>query len=50
VKAAFEQAWPNLAVTGSLSALFWLQVARANGAHPSISRYSLYGVALVPRL
>jgi arsenical pump membrane protein len=41
---------PNLAVTGSLSALFWLQVARANGAHPSISRYSLYGVALVPRL
>ena len=39
---------PNLAVTGSLSALFWLQVARANGARPSIRRYSLYGVALGP--
>jgi arsenical pump membrane protein len=39
---------PNLAVTGSLSALFWLQVARANGARPSIRRYSLYGVVLVP--
>jgi arsenical pump membrane protein len=39
---------PNLAVTGSLSALFWLQVARANGARPSIRRYSAYGVVLVP--
>jgi arsenical pump membrane protein len=39
---------PNLVVTGSLSAIFWLQVARANGARPSIRRYSLYGVALVP--
>jgi arsenical pump membrane protein len=39
---------PNLAITGSLSALFWLQVARANGARPSIRRYSLYGVVLVP--
>jgi arsenical pump membrane protein len=39
---------PNLAVTGSLSALFWLQVSRANGARPSIRRYSLYGVMLVP--
>lgn len=39
---------PNLAVTGSLSAIFWLQVARANGARPSIRRYSLLGVLLVP--
>ena len=39
---------PNLAITGSLSALFWLQVARENGARPSIRRYSLYGVVLVP--
>lgn len=39
---------PNLVVTGSLSALFWLQVARANGARPSIRRYSLYGATLVP--
>lgn len=38
---------PNLAVTGSLSAIFWLQVARANGARPSIVRYSLCGAALV---
>jgi arsenical pump membrane protein len=39
---------PNLAVTGSLSALLWLQVARANGAKPSVVRYSLLGVVLVP--
>ena len=35
-------------VTGSLSAIFWLQVARANGARPSIRRYSAFGVLLVP--
>jgi arsenical pump membrane protein len=39
---------PNLVVTGSLSAIFWLQVARANGARPSIRRYSQLGVMLVP--
>lgn len=39
---------PNLVVTGSLSAIFWLQVARANGAHPSIRRYSVLGAVLVP--
>jgi arsenical pump membrane protein len=39
---------PNLAVTGSLSAIFWLQVARAQGARPSLVRYSLLGVVLVP--
>lgn len=39
---------PNLVVTGSLSAIFWLQVARANGARPSIRRYSTLGVLLVP--
>ena len=39
---------PNLAVTGSLSAVLWLQVARANGARPSIVRYTLLGVVLVP--
>jgi arsenical pump membrane protein len=39
---------PNLAVTGSLSALFWLQVARANGATPSIRRYTLFGSLLMP--
>jgi arsenical pump membrane protein len=39
---------PNLAVTGSLSAVLWLQVARANGAQPSVVRYSLLGVVLVP--
>lgn len=39
---------PNLAVTGSLSALFWLQVARRNGAKPSIGRYSLLGAVLAP--
>jgi arsenical pump membrane protein len=39
---------PNLAVTGSLSALLWLQVARANDARPSIVRYTLLGLVLVP--
>jgi arsenical pump membrane protein len=39
---------PNLAVTGSLSAVLWLQVARSFGARPSVLRYSLLGLALVP--
>ncbi|MDE3132115.1 MAG: hypothetical protein KGL16_13270 [Acidobacteriota bacterium] len=39
---------PNLAVTGSLSAVLWLQVARADGAKPSIVRCSLLGLVLVP--
>lgn len=39
---------PNLAVTGSLSALLWLQVARAHGARPSVLRYSVLGAVLVP--
>jgi arsenical pump membrane protein len=39
---------PNLAVSGSLSAILWLQVARRNGARPSIVRYSLLGLVLAP--
>lgn len=39
---------PNLAVTGSLSALLWLRVARSLGARPSVRAYSLYGLVLVP--
>jgi arsenical pump membrane protein len=39
---------PNLAVTGSLSAVLWLQAARAVGARPSIATYSRLGVVLVP--
>lgn len=39
---------PNLAVTGSLSALLWLRVARSLGARPSARTYSLLGVAVVP--
>ena len=39
---------PNLAVTGSLSAVLWLQVARRNGATPSVFRYTLLGLVLVP--
>ena len=39
---------PNLAVSGSLAAILWLQVARRNGARPSIVRYSLLGVVLAP--
>jgi arsenical pump membrane protein len=39
---------PNLAVTGSLSALIWWQAARAVGAKPSALRYTAVGVVLVP--
>jgi arsenical pump membrane protein len=39
---------PNLAVTGSLSALLWLRVARSLGAHPSAKTYSRVGVVLAP--
>jgi arsenical pump membrane protein len=39
---------PNLAVTGSLSAVLWLQAARAVGAEASIAAYSRLGIVLVP--
>jgi arsenical pump membrane protein len=39
---------PNLAVTGSLSALLWYQAARGAGARPSVRTYSGIGVVLVP--
>jgi Na+/H+ antiporter NhaD/arsenite permease-like protein len=39
---------PNLVVTGSLSAIFWLQVAKREGATPSIRSYSAVGVVMVP--
>lgn len=39
---------PNLAVTGSLSAVLWWQAARSVGARPSVVLYSLLGVVLVP--
>jgi arsenical pump membrane protein len=39
---------PNLAVTGSLSAVLWWQVARRHGARPSARRYTLLGLLLVP--
>jgi arsenical pump membrane protein len=39
---------PNLAVTGSLSAVLWWQAARSVGARPSILLYSAIGLILVP--
>ena len=39
---------PNLAVTGSLSALLWWQAARSVGARPSVRRYTAVGLILVP--
>jgi arsenical pump membrane protein len=39
---------PNLAVTGSLSALLWLQSARTVDADPSIGTYSRLGLLLAP--
>ncbi len=39
---------PNLAVTGSLAAIFWLRVARGEGARPSVRAYTAVGLVLVP--
>jgi arsenical pump membrane protein len=39
---------PDLAVTGSLSAVLWLQAARAVDADASIATYSRLGAGLVP--
>ena len=39
---------PNLAVTGALSAVLWLQAARAVGARPSLARFSRLGLVVVP--
>lgn len=39
---------PNLAVTGSLSALLWLQSARVVGARASVGAYSRFGLVLAP--
>jgi arsenical pump membrane protein len=38
---------PNLGVSGSLSAVLWLQVARRAGARPSPRTYSTLGAAVV---
>ena len=39
---------PNLAVTGSLSAVLWLQAARATNANASVAMYTRLGLVLVP--
>lgn len=39
---------PNLAVTGSLSALLWWRAARAAGVRPSVGAYSRQGLVLAP--
>jgi arsenical pump membrane protein len=39
---------PNLAVTGSLSAVLWLQSARRTGSQPSLRTFSRLGIILVP--
>lgn len=39
---------PNLAVTGSLAAVLWLQAARVAGTRPSLATYTRLGVVLVP--
>jgi arsenical pump membrane protein len=39
---------PNLAVTGSLSAVLWLEAARSVGARASVATYSRLGLLLVP--
>lgn len=39
---------PNLAMTGSLSALIWYRAARAVGERPSPARYTAIGAVLVP--
>ena len=39
---------PNLAVTGSLCAVLWLQIARREGTAPSAARFSRIGLVLSP--
>ena len=39
---------PNLAVSGALSAVLWLHVARTVGARPSARRYTAAGALVVP--
>lgn len=39
---------PNLAVTGSLSALLWFRAARQVGAEPSVIAFSRRGIVLAP--
>jgi len=39
---------PNLAVTGSLSAILWIQVARSIDSQPSARHYTKLGLVLVP--
>lgn len=39
---------PNLAITGSLSAILWMRVSRREGFRPSAARYTLLGLAIVP--
>jgi arsenical pump membrane protein len=39
---------PNLAVSGALSAILWLQVSRVIGADARVSRYSKLGAVVVP--
>lgn len=39
---------PNLAVTGSLSAILWLQAARSARTRPSLATFSRIGIVLVP--
>ena len=39
---------PNLAVSGALSAILWLRIARAGGRRPSLRTYSLVGLAVAP--
>lgn len=39
---------PNLAITGALSSLLWLRIARGEGAHPSIMQFTKIGLVLTP--
>ncbi len=39
---------PNLVITGSLSAIFWMRVARSERATPSARTYTKVGLVLVP--
>ncbi len=39
---------PNLFVTGALSSLLWLRIARAEGSPPSVVRFAMMGCVLTP--
>jgi arsenical pump membrane protein len=39
---------PNLVIFGAMSSLLWLRIARAEGARPSVARFTRLGIVITP--